>query len=129
MIKVITNNNVMITYLPDSRWWLQWNGERRFVSWHNNNIFLTPVHNWIHDCTKEWTRKCDQSLITSTVWPNCHQGIIFMLNVVTVGRFSAPDSRQRVTWKPNLWILKSLLPYFPFPRIWGLRVWLSTVFK
>ena len=38
-----------------------------YVSWGVYNIFLTPVHDWIHYCIHGWTRKWDPALNMSTV--------------------------------------------------------------
>ena len=51
-----------------------------YVSWGGYNLFLTPAHDWMHDCILEWTRMWDSALMTSTVWPNHYQGIIIMLS-------------------------------------------------
>ena len=63
---------------------------RGCVIWQGNNIFLTPVHNWIHYCIQEWSWKWDVALMTSTVQPNRRQNIITMLGGGTVGRFCEP---------------------------------------
>ena len=41
-----------------------------YVSWGVYNLFLTPVHDWIHDCILDWTREWDPVLNMSAVLPN-----------------------------------------------------------
>ena len=93
------------------------------MSWKYYNLWLTPVHDWIHDCIWEWTREWYSSLSTSTVWPNCSQVIIAMLSGRAVGLFCNPSQGKRMKLGTLGWCLKALLPcfllpqYFWFPRI------------
>ena len=70
----------MVDYLIDTKFWLQWIIKKFCLSLHVKNILLTPVHDWIHECIWDWTRMWDPALNMSTVWPNWHQGIIYMLS-------------------------------------------------
>ena len=94
--------DLIVAHLTDSRWWLHWKGDIGYVSWQGNNIFLTPAHNWMHDCILYWTRKWDPSLMTSTVWPNLRQGIMAMLGDGTVGRLLKPGQGKGRKWKLQL---------------------------
>ena len=38
-----------------------------YVNWGVYNLFLTPVHDWIHECIQECTREWDSALNTSAV--------------------------------------------------------------
>ena len=75
-----------------------------YASWGGYNLFLTPAHNWIHDCIREWTREWDPALNMSAVWHNLCQGIIFMLSDGTVGRFSKPSRAEAKgrKWKHSI---------------------------
>ena len=125
--------------------WLQWQGEKGYVSWVVYNIFLTPVLDWIHDCvrdwTRDWTREWYSALNTSSVWPNRRQGIIFMVRVGRWGDFASradPSRGERSKVETLEWRLKSLFrcfclsPYFWFPNstpFWVLVVWSSSVWR
>ena len=90
-----------------------------YVSWGVYNIFLTPVHNWIHDCIRYWTREGDPALNMIAVWPNRRQGIIAMWSGGTVGQFRKPiraEPRQKDEIG-NTWVVpKGATPVFPaFP--------------
>ena len=106
------------------------------MSWGVYNIFLTPAHNWIHNCIQDWTREWDPALNTSTVWPNHRQGIIAMLSGGTVGRLCNPSQGERMNVRTLMWRLLALLlcflvsPYFCFPEFPLFRVltvWPSSV--
>ena len=60
-------NNLVVAYLTDAKLWLQLKGERGYVSWQGNNLFLTPVHDWMNNYIWEWNWKWDPPLIKSTV--------------------------------------------------------------
>ena len=38
-----------------------------YASWGGYNLFLTPAHNWIHDCIREWNQEWDPALNMSAV--------------------------------------------------------------
>ena len=69
---------------------------RGHVSWQGKNIFLTPAHDWMHERIQYWTWKWYPSLMTSTVWSNCRQGIITILVGGTVGWFWEPIRGFRI---------------------------------
>ena len=48
-------HNLVVAYLTDARLATVTRRER-YVSWGGYNLFLTPDHNWIHDCIYDWTR-------------------------------------------------------------------------
>ena len=111
--------------------WLNWPGEKGYMSWGVNNIFLTPAHDYIHNWIRDWTQEWDPDLNMSTVWPNCRQGIIAMLSGGTLVRFSELSRGERTKVETLEWCLKALLPcfrlspYFGFPSFPLFRV--STV--
>ena len=74
----------MVAYLTDARLTTVTRREG-CASWGGYSIFLTPVHDWIHDCIWDWTREWDPTFNTSAVSPNRRQGIIAMLSGGTVG--------------------------------------------
>ena len=49
----------MIAYLTDDRLATVTRTEG-YVSWGVYNLFLTPAHNWIHDCIRDWSGDCTQ---------------------------------------------------------------------
>ena len=76
------------------------------------NVFLTPAHDWIHDCIQDWTWEWDLSLNTSTVWPNRCRGIVAMLSGGMVGRFCKLIRGERKKLEKLEWRIKALLPCF-----------------
>ena len=42
-------------------------GMKGYVIWGVQNLFLTPAYDWMHNCIRDWTRKWDPALMTSTV--------------------------------------------------------------
>ena len=96
--------------------------ERVYLSYQFYNFFLTPVHDWLHDCIQDWTRKLDPALMTSVVWPNLCQGIIAMWSGGKVGQFCEP-SRARTKVESLEWRLKAVLPFFRlFPYFGGFQL-------
>ena len=53
------------------------------MSWQGKNIFLTPVHDWMHNCIWDLTWMWDR--------PNYCQGIIDTLSGEMVCQFCEPD--------------------------------------
>ena len=92
-------------------------GKSGYVSWKGKHNFLTPVHNWIHNCIWYWTWKWDTDLMMSTVQPNSRQGIIAMLSGGMVGRFHEPIWGKKTKCKTLHWRLKVQVPSFYFPHI------------
>ena len=62
------------------------------------NLFLTPVNDWIHDWIWDWTQRWDPAFMTSTVWPNNHQGIIDMLS----GKFTIIYMCSKSKWEIHM---------------------------
>ena len=58
--------NLMVAYLTDARLTTVTRREG-YVSWGVYNIFLTPAHDWIHDCIRDWTQEWDPALNTIAV--------------------------------------------------------------
>ena len=90
-------NKLMITYLTGAMFWLKWTSKRCYVSRQGKNIFITPLHNWIHNCIWEWKQKWDPSLMTSTVWPVWpprRPGIAHAWDGVGVGQVQGVLSRE-----------------------------------
>ena len=56
----------MVAYLTDARLATVTMREG-YVSWGVYNIFLTPTHDWIHDCIRDWIWEWDLDLNTSAV--------------------------------------------------------------
>ena len=110
----------MVAVLTDASCWLKWKGERDYVICQGNNLLLTPAHDWMHNCTWDWTRKWYPSLMKITVWPNHHQGIINILSGGTVVWFRDPAPRQTTKLETRLLLPKSAAPvFYTFPVFWG----------
>ena len=65
------------------------------------NIFLTPAHDWIHNCIQDWTRKWDPALNTSAVWtvgPQILPGIAHVRDGVWVGRVQGVLAEKEDGW-------------------------------
>ena len=109
----------MVAYITNARCWIQWKGEILYASWKGKNILLNPVHDWMHDCIRDWTRKWDPALMTSAVWPNSHQGIIYILSGGTMGIFCEPSQRQGTKVKAASGTKRRKSRVFTFSRILG----------
>ena len=73
----------------------------------------------MHDCIREWTRKWDPALMTSTVGPNRRQGVIAMLSGGKVGRFRDPTPRLGTKVKATSGAERRKSSFSTFPRILG----------
>ena len=62
-------DDLMLAYLNDARCWLQLKRDSWYVSWQDMTILFNPENNWMHECIWDWTRKWDQALMMSKVWP------------------------------------------------------------
>ena len=63
-----SDTNLVVAYLTDARLTTVARREGYVSSWVYN-LFLTPVHDWIQDCIRDWTQEWDLALNTSTVGP------------------------------------------------------------
>ena len=59
-------NDLIVAYLTNARLTTVTRREG-YVSWGVYNLFLIPVHDWIHDCIRYWTQEWDPAFNTSAV--------------------------------------------------------------
>ena len=106
-------NDLMVAYITNTVWWMQWISKKCYVSLKVNNLFLTPVHDLIHNCIRDWTRKWDPALNTVPVCPNYRQGIITMLTGGMTGRFWDPtQGKPKKSWSLD-WCINAQISDFP----------------
>ena len=92
------------------------------MSWGGYSIFLTPVHDWIHDCIWDWTREWDPTFNMSAVSPNRRQGIIAMLSGGMAGWFRGLRlGNPKKVAKPRLAPKVAGLGFSTFPIFGGRR--------
>ena len=97
-----------------NRYWVLAEMNSRNAMWvcRVYNIFLTPAHDWIHNCIQEWNRNWDPALNTSAVWPVGPQrlpGISHVQDGVWVGRVQGMLVKNKMggwlgVWKGVLWV-------------------------